>query len=103
MDLPKLRKTVKIKFLSLRNGVGYNLGVIYDIDTEIERECYRVKDGDSWKWQIKDLKKLALWDYFAETDQEILDEYGSDIDVEYLEEKVIKVIDRQIEMAAKFI
>ena len=80
--LPNLRQTVKIKFWSLRNGVGQNLGVVYDIDTEVERSAYRTKTADGWKWQIKGLKKLLSWDYCAETDQDIMDEYGSDLEVE---------------------
>lgn len=83
MGLPHFRKTVKIKFWSLRNGVSDGLGVVLDIDTEVERDAYRVKTEDGWKWQIKGLAQLEKWDYFAVADQEILDEYGSDIEVVY--------------------
>lgn len=86
MSLPQLRKTIKIKFLSLRNGVGQNFGVILDIDTFVERKAYRIKTDDgSWRWQIKGLKKLMKWDYFANTDQEIMDEYGPELDVEIIQ------------------
>lgn len=86
MELPNLRKTVKIKFWSLRNGIGEGLGVIFDIDTKVERYAYRkrTKDGD-WKWQIRELNKLYPYDPHVEIDQEILDEYGSEIEVEILE------------------
>ena len=82
MMLPPFRKTVKIKFSSLRNGLGAGLGVIFDIDTMVERDAYRVRVPDgNWKWQIRGLNKMISWDSFAETDQEILDEYGPGIDV----------------------
>ena len=45
--LPPFRKAVLIKFSSLRNGVGSGLGVIFDIDTWVERVCYRVKTDDA--------------------------------------------------------
>ena len=80
MELPKLRQTVKIQFWSLRNGVGAGLGVIHDIDTQVIRDCYRVKDGDSWKWQIKGYWKLYHNDYAVETDQICLDDLGSDLE-----------------------
>ena len=82
MNLPHFRKTVTIKFSSLRNGLGLNLGVIFDIDTVVERKAYRVKTPSGWQWQIKGLKKLMGWDNFAEQDQEILDEYESELEVE---------------------
>ena len=84
MNLPHLRKTVTIRFSSLRNGFGPNLGVIFDVDTMVEREAYRVRVGNDWKWQIKGLNNLSQYDYYAEADQDILDEYGSEIDVEIL-------------------
>ena len=82
--LPHLRKTVRVKFWSLRNGIGANLGVIYDIDTMVERDAYRVRADDGWKWQIKGLNSLLKYDLTAETDQEIFDEYGSDLEVEII-------------------
>jgi len=84
VKLPKLYRVVKIKFWSLRNGLGGGLGVIFDIDTEVERLARRVLCEYGWKWQIKDLLELSEWDYFAIQDQDILTEYGMDMDVEYL-------------------
>ena len=84
MKLPPFRKAVKIRFSSLRNAVGPNLGVIFDVDTMVEREAYRKKTDDGWKWQIKGFNRLPAWDTLAETDQEILDEYGKDLDVEII-------------------
>ncbi len=83
MDLPPYRKAVRIKFWSLRSGIGSMGGIIHDIDTQVERECYRVKDGDDWKWIIKGYNRLPLWDLMlAETDQECLDNMGSELDFE---------------------
>lgn len=79
MNLPNLRKTVRIKFWSLRAGLGPNLGVIPDIDTEIEREVYRVKTDDGWKWQIKGINELRKHDSCIDTDQETLDNIGTDL------------------------
>lgn len=84
MNLPKFRETVKIKFWSLRNGVGPNLGVINDIDTKVVRECYRVKTEDGWKWQIRALNILNKVDWYADEDQYILDDHGSEIEVELI-------------------
>jgi chloramphenicol 3-O-phosphotransferase len=82
IKLPKLRETVTIKFSSLRNGLGPNLGVIFDIDTIVERKAYRKRNGDGWKWQIKEYNKIIKYDHHVETDQEILDEIGQDDEVE---------------------
>lgn len=81
VDMPKLGRTVKIKFWSLRNELGNNLGVIFDTDKVVERECRRVRTEDGWKWQIKGLNQLCKYDYYALADQEILNEYRSDITV----------------------
>lgn len=86
MELPKLRQTVRIKFWSLRNGVGPTLGVIFDIDTKVEREAYRVRTDDGWRWQVKALNQIVKYDSSAETDQEIFDEFGSELEVEYIGE-----------------
>lgn len=83
MELPKLRQTVKIRFWSLRNGLGQSMGIIFDIDTKVEREAYRVRTADGWKWQIKALRQILRYDPTAETDQDILDEYGSSLEVEF--------------------
>ena len=76
--LPKLRETVRIKFWSLRNGIGAGYGVIFDIDTEVERDAYRTRCNEDWceagwRWQIRGLRKLEAWDGMAEADQECLD------------------------------
>ena len=85
MKLPPFRKAVKIKFWSLRNGISSDLCVIPDIDTQVVRECYRVKDGDDWKWVIKGYSRLPLSDLIlAETDQECLDNMGSELDFEII-------------------
>lgn len=94
-DLPPLRKTVTIEFWSLRNDIGPGLGVIFDVDTLVTREAYRTRTTEadwecagSWKWQIRGLRKLARYDQYAETDQEILDEYGSGIEFEIIEGEI---------------
>jgi len=79
MKLPKLYRPVKAKFWSLRNGVGESLGMIFDIDTEVERIVRRVLCPEGWKWQIVGLSKIREWDWSVETDQECLDEYGDDL------------------------
>ena len=77
MKLPKLYAPTKIKFWSLRNGLGEGLGVIFDIDTEVERICRRVRVLGGWKWQIIDAVNMSEYDYFVDEDQFILDEIGS--------------------------
>ena len=77
MKLPKLYRPVKIEFWSLRNKLGRNYGVIFDCDEIVERTVMRVRTKSGWKWQIKDLALLLEWDYYAEQDQEILNEYES--------------------------
>lgn len=84
MELPALRKTVKIRFWSLSNGLGASLGVVCDIDTRVGRECYRVKDGENWRWQIRALNKIGRHDWTAQTDQETLDNCGSELEFEYV-------------------
>jgi len=77
--LPKLYRPIKVKFWSLRNGLGQNMGVIFDIDTEVERIVMRVRCADGWKWQIQHLPKLLKWDWCVEADQECLNEYGAEL------------------------
>jgi len=84
MELPKLYAPVRIKFWSLRMGLGANFGVIFDIDSEVERKCRRVRCNAGWKWQIVDYAKLAEWDFYAEQDKEILDNWGSELELEYV-------------------
>ncbi len=81
-ELPKLYRPIKIRFWSLRNGLGAGMGVIFDIDTEVTRTVMRVKTAVGWKWQIKNYHALLEHDYFVETDQELLDEYGCDLEFE---------------------
>jgi len=84
MELPNFRKTVKIKFWSLRNTIGQSGGVCFDVDTKVTRVVYRVKVDDSWRWQIKGFNRLPASDCFAETDQECLVELGDSEDFEYV-------------------
>jgi len=77
--LLKLYRPIKVKFWSLRNGLGQNMGVIFDIDTEIERTVMRVRTKNGWKWQIQHLPRLLEWDWYAEIDQECLNEYGAEL------------------------
>jgi len=81
IKLPTFRKSVVIRFSSLRTTLGPNLGVM-EIDKHIERKCYREKlQYGSWKWQIKGFNRLPVWDdYLSETDQEILDDIGDDLE-----------------------
>jgi hypothetical protein len=82
MNLPKLYRSVYIKFSSLRNGLGCGGGVIFDIDTMVIQQCRRVKTIGGWKWQMCSVDNLMKWDYMAETDQEALDEYTDEIEFE---------------------
>ena len=82
MTLPKLYRSVYIKFSSLRNGLGGGGGVIFDIDTKVIQKCRRVKTSDGWKWQLCSIDNLMEWNYMAETDQEVLDEYTDEIEFE---------------------
>ena len=82
MTLPKLHRSVYIKFSSLRNGIGSGLGVIFDIDAMVVQKCRRVRIKGGWKWQVCSIDNLIEWDYMAETDQEVLDEYTDEIEFE---------------------
>jgi len=82
MKHPKLYAPVKIKFWSLRNGLGSNLGVIYDIDTEVTRKCRRVLCASGWKWQLINYYRHRDWDWTLEQDKEILDEYLDELEYE---------------------
>lgn len=84
MSLPKFYAPVRIKFWSLRMGLGAGYGIIFDVDTQVEHVCRRIKCSPSgWQWQIVNYAKLADG-YFGEfaTDKEILDMHGSDIEFE---------------------
>ena len=80
MNLPNLRKTVKIRFWSLRSGLGLHLGIIPDMDIQVEREAYHVNTDDGWKWQIKGTRELRRYDSCVDTDQESLDNIGSNLE-----------------------
>ena len=79
--IPKLYKPMKIRFSSLRAGIGCSGGVIFDIDTMVDRWAMRVRTDDGWKWQLMGYLALLEWDCTAEIDQEILTEYGADIEI----------------------
>lgn len=80
MEHPKLYAPVKIKFWSLRNGLGRDLGVIYDIDTEVVRTCRRVLCKGGWKWQLVNYYQDRDWDLTVEQDKEILDNYLDELE-----------------------
>jgi hypothetical protein len=85
MKLPKLYAPVTIEFSSLRDTVGYELGVIHDVDTMVTRKARRVLTAGSnvtwcnWKWQIVSGVRDMYWDWPIYTDQEILDDGGEDM------------------------
>jgi len=82
MKLPKLYRPIKVKFWSLRNGLGDGLGVIFDVDTEVERTIMRViGDGDGWEWQIKNYARDIENDYFLDTDLCVLNDAPLDIEL----------------------
>lgn len=74
--LPKLYRTVNLKFWSLKNELGGSGGVIFDCDTQVTRKCRRVICPDGWKWQVC---KNFIGDWTVEYDQECLDEQGMDL------------------------
>ena len=83
--LPKLYAPTKIRFSSLRNGLGRNGGVIVDMDVDVERTCRRVLCEGGWKWQLVGCFQLLDSECYQEVnDQEVLDTYGSEIDVEII-------------------
>jgi len=84
MKLPKLYAPVKIKFSSLRNGIGCSGGVIYDIDTIVIRKCRRVLCKGGWKWQIVNFNWLSNHDYCVHTDKETLDMDLSELEFEFV-------------------
>ncbi|MEE9222994.1 MAG: hypothetical protein V3V40_06015 [Nitrosomonadaceae bacterium] len=86
MELPKLYAPVKIKFWSLRNKLGPNLGVIFDCDEIVERNVRRVIIPNGWKFQIVNFHKLLCSDYYVVQDKEMLDEWGSDLEFELTDE-----------------
>jgi len=78
-NLPKLYRPMTIRFSSLRNCLGSNMGVCFDCDEIVERKASRVLHKNGWFWKIINSRNLMEWDYCIETDQEILDEIGMDI------------------------
>jgi len=82
--LPALRETVTIKFWSLRSVSTY-FGVINDVDTEVERQCYRVRNGDDWRWKIKSLNALGKYDGSVYVDQDILEDHGNELEFKLLD------------------
>jgi len=77
--IPKLGRPINAKFMSLRNGIGASMGVIFGIDTEVKRKVRRVLCEGGWKFQIVNLHEIVGYDWSAETDQVILDEIGMDL------------------------
>ena len=83
-ELPKLGAPKKILFWSLRSGLCDTGGFVYAVDTIVKRKCMRVKEGESWKWQIVDILNLMKFDYTVSIDQDILNEIGNDMsDISY--------------------
>lgn len=78
MKLPKLYRPVVISFWALRNGLGGSMGMIFDVDTLVERVAMRILCAEGWKWQICGIESLYEYDYFVIQDQEILTEYHAE-------------------------
>jgi hypothetical protein len=84
----KARQIKKIRFNSLRDGLGDGLGVINDIDTQVVRKCRVVHGEYGLKWQlVKDDEYMHH--YCNETDQECLNETEIN-DVEVVNEPMKK-------------
>lgn len=79
MNMPKMYAPVNIRFSSLRNAIGSSGGVIFDVDTMVERKVRRISYEGGWKFQIINADKIREWDWFVDTDQEVLNEIGMDI------------------------
>ena len=73
MNLPRLYAPVKIKFWSLRTGLGQNLGVIFDMDTEVEQLCRRILCPGGWKWQLVHYWRDVEWDLGMDQDKQMVD------------------------------
>lgn len=64
----------KLKFWALRNGVGMNGGVVFDVDTEVTYLCRVIRIKEGLKWQI--IKNKHQYDeQLMQYDQECLDNY----------------------------
>ena len=84
----KARQIKKIRFSSLRDGIGGDYGVINDIDTKVTRKCRAVIDEYGLKWQlVKDSE--YHYHYYNEADQECLDELRGEV-VEVVKEPMVK-------------
>ena len=59
ITLPKLYRVIKIKFWSLRMGIGSNGGAIFDIDREVVRRARRARIKEGWKWQLLDCENFG--------------------------------------------
>ncbi len=70
--------------MSLRNSLGSNMGVIFDNDIIVERKAMRVMTCDGWKWQLINADILRAWDYGIDTDEEILNNCGSELEFMWL-------------------
>ncbi len=88
-ELPPMRKAVEIRFISKRlsiiSSTMYNL--VY-VQRSVLRMAYRTNAGDSWKWQIKGLIKRCRYIHDGEMDQDILNNYGSDMTNVWIIEQV---------------
>ncbi len=80
MKLPKLYRVVKIRFSSLRMGLGYHGGAMFDCDEMVEQYARRVRASDGWKWQIKGLF-FRNWDAHGDIDEECLNENPTDFKI----------------------
>ena len=81
--IPKLYSPFTAKFWSLRTGMGYNGGVVFDCDYLTTRKVMRILTKDGWKYQIIGINKSIEWcEWDVIQDQEILDEYGEQMEFE---------------------
>ena len=53
-DKIKLYRPVYLAFAGLRDGIGYNLGVMPDCDVTVFRKAMRVVDNKEVRWQLLD-------------------------------------------------
>ena len=84
----KVRQVKRIRFNSLRDTIGCNLGVCCDTDTLVTRKCRVVVGECGLKWQlVKDDE--YKFHYCNETDQECLDNHELN-DVEVVSSPIIK-------------
>ena len=74
--MPKLYAPVVIRFWTLRSYAG-----TFDNDVQVTRKCRRVRCAGGWKWQLIRYYQDREWDWPIELDKEILDEYGSEMEV----------------------